>query len=218
MLFNIFLCNVFLFLHNSRVANCVDDRAPYYAGLKISNVLIKLETATKNLLQWFKDNIMKANPDKYHLLISNLKESFLTNIGNETISNNNYEKLLGVKVDHELNINEHFLSLCEKASQKLNALSRIASCMAFDQRRLILNSFIASHFSYCPIVWMFHSTKLNERINQIHERALRIVSKDFKLSFQELLIEDSSLNIYHKNLQKIVTEIFKSKIGYHLSS
>ena len=132
MLFNIFLCNVFLFLHNSRVANCVDDRAPYYAGLKISNVLIKLETATKNLLQWFKDNIMKANPDKYHLLISNLKESFLTNIGNETISNNNYEKLLGVKVDHELNINEHFLSLCEKASQKLNALSRIASCMTFD--------------------------------------------------------------------------------------
>ena len=168
-------------------------------------------TATKNLLQWFKDNIMKANPDKYHLLISNLKESFPTNIGNETISNNNYEKLLGVKVDHELNINEHVLSLCKKASQKLNALSRIASCMSFDQRRLILNSFIASHFSYCPMVWMFHSTKLNERINQIHERALRIVSKDFKLSFQELLKEDSSLNIYHRNLQKIMTEIFKVK-------
>ena len=209
MLFNIFLCNVFLFLHNSPVANCVDDRAPYYAGLKISNVLIKLQTATKNL---------KANADNYHLLISNLKESFLTNIVNETISNNKYEKLLGVKVDHELNINEHVLSLCKKASQRLNALSRIASCMTFDQKRLILNSFIASHFSYCPIVWMFQSTKLNERINQIHERALRIVSKDFKLSFQELLIEDSSLNIYHKNLQKIVTEIFKSKIGYHLSS
>ena len=168
-------------------------------------------TATKNLLQWFKDNVMKANPDKYHLLISNLKESFPTNIGNETISNNNYEKLLGVKVDHELNINEHVLSLCKKASQKLNALSRIASCMSFDQRRLILNSFIASHFSYCPMVWMFHSTKLNERINQIHERALRIVSKDFKLSFQELLKEDSSLNIYHRNLQKIMTEIFKVK-------
>ena len=60
---------------------------------------------------------------------------------------------------------------------------------------------------------MFHSRKLNERINHIHERALRIVYKDFKSSFQELLIEDNSLNIYHRNLQKLVTEIFKVKNG-----
>ena len=104
-------------------------------------------------------------------------------------------------------------SLCKKASQKLNTLSRIASCMKFDQRRLILNSFITSNFSYCPIVWMFHSRKLNERINHIHERALRIVYKDFNSSFQELLTEDNSLNIRHKNLQKLVTEIFKVKNG-----
>ena len=58
---------------------------------------------------------------------------------------------------------------------------------------------------------MFHSRKLNERINHIHERALRIVYKDYHSSFQELLIEDNSLNIHHKNLQKLVTEIFKVK-------
>ena len=84
--------------------------------------------------------------------------------------------------------------------------------MTFDQSRLILNSFITSHFSYCPIVWMFHSRKLNERINRIHERALRIVYKDFN-SFQELLIEDNSLNIHLRNLQKLVIEIFKVKNG-----
>ena len=83
--------------------------------------------------------------------------------------------------------------------------------MTFDQRRLTLNSSITSQFSYCPIVWMFHSRKLNERINHIHERALRIVYKDFNSSFQELLIEDNSLNIHHRNLQKLVTEIFKVK-------
>ena len=101
--------------------------------------------------------------------------------------------------------------MSKKAGQKLNALSRIASCMTFDQRRLILNSFITSDSPYCPIVWMFHSRKLNERINHIHERALRIVYKDFISSFEELLIEDNSLNIHHRNLQKLVTEIFKVK-------
>ena len=58
---------------------------------------------------------------------------------------------------------------------------------------------------------MFHSRKLNKRINHIHERVLRIVYKDINSSFQELLIEDNSLNIYHRNLQKLVTEIFKVK-------
>ena len=46
---------------------------------------------------------MNANPDKYHFLINNTKESFQIKIGNETVSNSKYEKLLGVKVDHELN-------------------------------------------------------------------------------------------------------------------
>ena len=84
--------------------------------------------------------------------------------------------------------------------------------MTFGQRTLTLNSFITSHFSYCLIVWMFHSRKLNERISHIHERALRIVYKDFT-SFQELLIKDNSLNIHHRNLQKLGTEIFKVKNG-----
>ena len=200
-----FLCDLFLFLHGIPVANYADDNTPYCTGLKISDVLIKLENAAETLLQWFKDNRMKVNHDKYHLLINNTKESFQINIGNETVSNSQYEELLGVKIDHELNFNEHVSSLCKKASQKLNTLSRIASCMTFDQRRLILNSFITSYFSYCPIVWMFHSRKLNERINHIHERALRIVYKDH--------FKDNSLNIHHRNLQKLVTEIFKVKNG-----
>ena len=73
---------------------------------------------------------MKANPDKYHLLINNTKESFQIKIGNETVSNSKYEKLRGVKVDHELNFHEHVSLLCKKANQKLNALSRIASLIS----------------------------------------------------------------------------------------
>ena len=44
-------------------------------------------------------------------------------------------------------------------------------------------------------------------------KELRIVYKDFNTSFQELLTEDNSLNIHDRNLQKLVTEIFKVKNG-----
>ena len=60
---------------------------------------------------------------------------------------------------------------------------------------------------------MFHSRKLNHRINRIHERALRMVYKDYNSSFAELLKKDGSLTIHQRNLHKLVTEIFKVKSG-----
>ena len=78
---------------------------------------------------------MKANPDKYQRKICN-----------ETVTNSKYKKLLEFKIHHELNFSEHVSPFCNKAGEKLNALSRIiASYMTFDQRRLIFSSFITSH-------------------------------------------------------------------------
>ena len=68
----------FLFFHDIPV----DDNTPYCTGLKISDVFIKLQNAAKTLLQWFKDNRTKANPDKYHLFINNNKKSFQIKVGN----------------------------------------------------------------------------------------------------------------------------------------
>ena len=103
---------------------------------------------------------MKVKPSKYHLVLSGNDSSKIT-VGNETNSSSKCEKLLGVKIDSHLNFKEHIESLCKKASQKINALPRLASSMSFEQRRLIMNSFVIFHFSYCPVVWIFHSRKLN---------------------------------------------------------
>ena len=51
LLFNVFLCNLFLFLYDILVANYADDNTRYCTDLKISNVLIKLENAAETLLQ-----------------------------------------------------------------------------------------------------------------------------------------------------------------------
>ena len=60
---------------------------------------------------------------------------------------------------------------------------------------------------------MFHSRKLNNRINNIHERALRLVYKDYTSSFDDLLATDNSFKIHQRNLQKLAIEIFKVKKG-----
>ena len=55
---------------------------------------------------------------------------------------------------------------------------------------------------------------LNHRINNLHERALRIVYKNSSLTFEELLQKDRSNTIHHRNLQKLVTEMYKIKNNY----
>ena len=68
---------------------------------------------------------------------------------------------------------------------------------------------IKSNFNYCPLVWMFCSGTANRRINNIHERSLRIVSDDYDSTFENLLILNVNVTIHQRNLQLLATEIYK---------
>ena len=57
---------------------------------------------------------------------------------------------------------------------KLHALTRCAKFMSTEKRRLIFKAFIVSHFIYCPLVQMFYTKQLNNQINSLHEKALRV--------------------------------------------
>ena len=76
-----------------------------------------------------------------------------------------------------------------------------------------MNSFFLSQFSYCPLVWMLHSRNLNNRINKLHERSLRIVYRDTISTFQDLLLKDKSCTIHARNIQNLAIELFKVKTG-----
>ena len=78
-----------------------------------------------------------------------------------------------------------------------------------------MKAFVESQFGYCPLIWMFHSRGLNNKINRIHERALRITYKDKSSTFQELLEKGNSVSIHHGNVQKLAIEIYASFFSTH---
>ena len=156
LLFNIFLCYLFLFVPDIGIANCADDNTPHATDKYLETVLKNLEQGSDTLLKWFTDNLLKADPEKYHLLVSTNEKRHL-NVGEVEISNSKCEKFLGIKIDSKLMFDSHVKSLSKKASQKLNALSRVAYQLKKKERKLLMNAFITSQFSYALVVWMFQS-------------------------------------------------------------
>ena len=61
---------------------------------------------------------------------------------------------------------------------------------------------------------MFCSKNNNNRITQLHERALRIVYGNDTSTFKELLKRDNSVCIHHRNIQSLAIEMFKSQNGF----
>ena len=61
--------------------------------------------------------------------------------------------------------------------------------------------FFETQFKYCPLIWMFFIRSANNKIDKLHERALRIVYDDYNSKFEELLTKDSSFAIHHQNIR-----------------
>ena len=211
-LYNIYSNDLFLFVL-LEVANFADDNSPFSMAQTIPQVISNLEQESITVLNWIRNNGLKANPGKFGLLLSDPNEELSINIKNANVSNALCRVLLGITIDGKVTFKTHVTNLCIKASNKLHALSRVSHFMTMKQRKTIMQSFILSQFGYCPLVWMFQSRKLNDRINKIHKRALRIVYQDRTSSFEELLKKDKSFTTHERNIQTLAIELYKVAYG-----
>ena len=75
----------------------------------IDNVIASFEQVSDALFNWFKNNRLKNNVDKCHVLVCTNKRVGIK-IGDYTIDNSESEKLLGVKIDVNINFNDHITS------------------------------------------------------------------------------------------------------------
>ena len=155
---------------------------------------------------------MKENEDKGHVMLSS-QDSVHVSIGTVQIENSKCPKLLGINIDSKVTFEDHIKRICKKSSKKLNALSKISYYMDPLKRWLLMNTFFTSQCNYCPLILMFHCRKLNNKINRLRERCLRLIYNARISSCEELLDQDNSVPIYQNNLQKSTIEFFKTYTG-----
>ena len=73
--------------------------------------------------------------------------------------------------------------------------------MNLEKKKILMNAFLSVQFSYCPLTWMFHRRKFNNKINRMHEQCLRMVYHENTSSYEELLKIDNSVSVHHRNIQ-----------------
>ena len=190
---------MFYFLEDFYNANYADDSTPHNADKNIEIVVSNLEQSSSILFKLLNDNYIKVNTDKSHFLVSrNIRTT--SKIDNNYIESEKEQVLLSITIDSNFTFEHHINNFCKKESQKLNALARVAPYMNIQQGRIILKSFVMSHFGYYPLIWMSHSRRIDNKMHRTHEKAPRITYQDHISTFQELLNKDNSISIHHRNL------------------
>ena len=96
LLFNVFLCDLFLFIPNIDLVSYADDNTPFAMGSSELEVINEIKSMAESFTLWFRNNCMKVNPDKFHLLLSD-KKIHQVEICNEKLTSTCYKKTFGNK-------------------------------------------------------------------------------------------------------------------------
>ena len=118
----------------------MDDNTSFVVRENTTNVIEALENIGENVIKRFSDNQMKLNTEKCHVLLNSQGPNTIK-IANLCIKNFTCEKMLGINFNYKLKFTNHIDKICKTASQKLNAIARIAPYMGICNRRISMNTF-----------------------------------------------------------------------------
>ena len=152
-----------------------------------------MQAGSKIVIDWFKNNKMKVNRDKFQAILLEKRKSDHTNqhivVNNQNITVVSSVELLGIQIDDKLNFKLYIRNICRSATNQLNALIRLKRFLGFKEKRILINSYFMANFNYCPLVWMFSITSSLKKIENLQKRALRFLYNDFEISYEEFLLK-----------------------------
>ena len=108
---------------------------------------------------------------KKHALPRNIK----LKINKTEIPSQPSVELLGVTIDNELKFDQHISRLCKPAGCQFYALFRLKNYLNFEQKKVLIESFIYANFNYCPLVWHFCTYKYMNKIESIQKGSVTVV-------------------------------------------
>ena len=213
LLFNIFVNDLHFDLTNGEINTFADDNQLYTCHQNADTVEDTLNSDLEITLEWFHQNSLTANPNKFQSLglapgrsTIDLQVSVLGNL----VQQLSFIKLLGVTLDNKLNFHVHIANLCRKVGRQVGVLNRLKRLVPVEARIELYNSFILTHLNYCSTVWHFCRKGDSDKLEKLNERALRTVFQDKSSSYETLLNQARKTTLYNRRMQDIAILIYKA--------
>ena len=212
LLFNVFMNDMFLFMKNCNFYNYAVDNFVSRSSPDVNVILSNFKNDCQIPLKWFDDNGVKANPSKFKFRIMSseyIEPQELMISDDVCLQCQTDIKVLGVTIDHRLTFNEHIRVCTLKAARQLNALSRVSRYFDTKSKSILHNSFVASNFNYCPLVWHFCGVTNYNKLEKIQERALCILFNDYESDAHDLLDSIGGQTLALRRLKYMLLEVYK---------
>ena len=214
--YNIFSNDLILLIQDMcDTYNYADDNSIGCGGSSENEFINKLNFVSSIMLKWFKSNYLQANPEKFQFIIyGNICDSYVLSVGdNVSLKSETSVKLLGVTIDSKLSFSQHINDLCNKAGRQINALSRLSKILNLEVKYKLFETFILSHFNFCPVIWHYCCLADIRKIEYVQKRALRMIYNDFVSSYGDLRLKGNISLMYVQRLRKVAIEMFKCYHG-----
>ena len=112
LLFNIFMCDLFLFIFELNISNYADDTNLYECEANLIKAQAKIETESLKVFEWFRNNYIKASRTKSHVMLTT-DYMVQGNVGGSIRSNEKTVKLSAITVDNKLSFEPHLNKICK---------------------------------------------------------------------------------------------------------
>ena len=130
----IYIRDLFIEYDAIEFASYEDDTTHYTYGQSLDEIIEKLEIDMSKICEWFHHNCFKANPGRYHFSLSPFVHRPIKILGlGSTIKVSKEDVLLGVRIDSDLTLKEYVTSICSKANEKLDPLTRVSKYMSLQK-------------------------------------------------------------------------------------
>ena len=193
-----------------------DDTTVFFTDKNIETLTVTLNIEIDKVSNWLIANKLTINIKKTNLLIFKsrqkklMKQNLDIKIKNQSITQRQSIKFLGVFVDQNLNWKEHIHTISGKISRSIGIISR--SRFYLSQRTLfkLYYSLVYPYLYYGNIVWGCTYESSLKRLTILQKRAVRLITKS--------MFDAHTAPIFYEHKLLSLSNIYKLQVGIFMFS
>ena len=195
-----------------------DDTQILSSANDIEEFTESLSNDLKKLSEWLDRNKLQHHPTNTKLMFIGSKHSRDSLNCNTPVLMNNQPiirvlsfKCLAVKLDENLNWDEHVEMICNKVGAGIGVVKQIKKYVPINTRQMIYRALIQPYFDYCSPLWDVCNKQLKDKLQN---RAARIIaSASYEIRSADVLRSLTWDNLESRRCTSKATFMFKVLTG-----